>query len=254
MHLFDSARPSSHHHHEIQTSSPRSFFVSESSRAWQPLSPPGFDPTLARSKQHRRRRCSPPRRHRCCPGAKVFSPATEARAPAPMLFFWRRFLKAPMFIKLPLLLRGSSEDSAKSEDHDATSQKRNTKENQYVDTKEPMKAFHAFFSCHALNLRDLGRNTFGCLWFVHHFQCEISTKDFSDGAKKIWPQRSWLTESLEKEGISSRPRRSGSSGISNVKPETEEATQITDRRIICMAPCSLACLSWRLEPTKKIIQ
>ena len=53
MHLFDSARPSSHHYHEIQTSSPRSFFVSESSRAWQPLSPPGFDPTLARSKQHR---------------------------------------------------------------------------------------------------------------------------------------------------------------------------------------------------------
>ena len=75
MHLFDSARPSSHHYHEIQTSSPRSFFVSESSRAWQPLSPPGFDPTLARSKQHRRRRCSPPRRRRCCPGAKVFSPA-----------------------------------------------------------------------------------------------------------------------------------------------------------------------------------
>ena len=81
-----------------------------------------------------------PRRRRCCPGAKVFSPATEARAPAPMS---RRFLKAPMFIKLPLL-RGSSEDSAKSEDHDATSQKRNAKENQYVDTKEPMKAFHSF--------------------------------------------------------------------------------------------------------------
>ena len=147
MHLFDSARPSSHHYHEIQTSSPRSFFVSESSRAWQPLSPPGFDPTLARSKQHRRRRCSPPRRRRCCPGAKVFSPARPER----------RFLKAPMFIKLPLVLSGSSEDSAESEDHDDTSQKRNATENQDVDTKEPMKAFHAFFSCHALNLRDLGQ-------------------------------------------------------------------------------------------------
>ena len=44
----------------------------------------------------------------------------EARAPAPM-FSWRRFLKAPMFIKLPLLLSDSSEDSAKSEDHDDTS-------------------------------------------------------------------------------------------------------------------------------------
>ena len=61
-----------------------------------------------------------------------------------MLFSWRRFLKALMFIKLPLLLSGSSEDSAKSEDHDDTSQKRNAKENQDVDTKEPMKAFHAF--------------------------------------------------------------------------------------------------------------
>ena len=82
MHLFDSARPSSHHsHHEIQKSSPRFFFVSASSRAWRQ-----FDATLARSKQHRRRRCSPPRRRRCCPGAKVFSPATNARAPAPMLF------------------------------------------------------------------------------------------------------------------------------------------------------------------------
>ena len=46
----------------------------------------GLTQLWARSKQHRRRRCSPPRRRRCCPGAKVFSPATEARAPAPMLF------------------------------------------------------------------------------------------------------------------------------------------------------------------------
>ena len=54
----------------------------------------------------------------------------------------------------------------------------------HVDTKEPMKAFHAFFSCHALNLRDLRKEH---LWFLHHFQCEISTEDFAHGADLVVP-------------------------------------------------------------------
>jgi len=139
--------------------------------------------------------------HLLTTSTKTASATPVLAAPASPMLSWSKSLQpghrgqssCTDVVLLPLVLSGSSEDSAKSEDHDATSQKRNAKENQYVDTKEPMKAFHAFFSCHALNLRDLGRNTFGCLWFLHHFQCEISTKDFSHGAKKIWPQRSWLT-------------------------------------------------------------
>lgn len=84
-----------------------------------------------------------------------------------------------MFIKLLLVLSDCPEGSAKSEDHDDTSNTCHVKENQDVDTKEPMKAFHAFFSCHALNLRDLRKEH---LWFLHHFQCEISTEDISNGA------------------------------------------------------------------------
>ena len=70
MRLFDSARPSSHHH-RISKSSPRSFFVfSASSRAWRPSLP--TEPRLSQS-LHRPRFCS--------------SPAAKARAPAaPMLF------------------------------------------------------------------------------------------------------------------------------------------------------------------------
>ena len=65
---------------------------------------------------------------------------TQGENPKKPMVSWQRFIKAPMFIKLPLVLSGSSEDSTKSEDHDDTFQKRNAKENQYVDAKEPMEA------------------------------------------------------------------------------------------------------------------
>ena len=217
MHLFDSARPSSHHHkiHEIQKSSVLTAFFLRFLRILQGLA--AVSRNFGSIKTTSETAVPVPRRRRCCPGAKVFcSPATEARAPAPMSFSWRQ-----RFIKLPLLLSGSSEDSTESSDHDDTSHKCNSKENQYVDAKEPMKAFHALFSRHA------GRNTFGSST-IFHVKFPLET-------------------------FPAVPMRSGSSGISSVKPE---ATQITDiRRIVCMAPFSVACLSWkRLDPTKKIIQ
>ena len=94
---------------------------------------------------------------------KTASATPVLAAPASPMLSWSKSLQpghqrqSSCTDVILLVFSGSSEDSAKSEDHDDTSQKRNAKENQDVDTKEPMKAFHAFFSCHALTLRDLGK-------------------------------------------------------------------------------------------------